>query len=80
MADSKTLIYWLDATGPEDFDEIVRLTLIDAGNKVLFNHVFSTLIGGTAILTGLNQKILIKSFRLKNIRVRYRQFSIKPIN
>ena len=42
MADSKTLIYWLDATGPEDFDEIVRLTLIDAGNKVLFNHVFST--------------------------------------
>lgn len=42
MADNKTLIYWLDATGPEEFDEIIRLTIIDTDNKVLFNSTFST--------------------------------------
>lgn len=41
MKDNKTLIYWLDATGPSDFDEIVRLTIIDTNNKVLFNHLFN---------------------------------------
>ncbi|MGN1283615.1 MAG: hypothetical protein ACI4UB_07370 [Limosilactobacillus sp.] len=42
MEDNKTLIYWLDATGSEDFDEIVRLTIIDTDNKVLFNSTFCT--------------------------------------
>ena len=42
MEDNKTLIYWLDTTGPEDFDEIVRLTIIDTNNKVLFNSTFCT--------------------------------------
>lgn len=42
MEDNKTLIYWLDATGPEEFDEIIRLTIIDTDNKVLFNSTFST--------------------------------------
>lgn len=36
------LIYWIDLTGPAVLDEIVRLTIIDTNNKVLFNHIFNT--------------------------------------
>lgn len=36
------LIYWIDLTGPAVLDEIVRLTIIDINNKVLFNHTFNT--------------------------------------
>ena len=36
----KELIYWVDLTGPESIDEIVRLTIINTNNNVLFNHLF----------------------------------------
>ena len=39
---NKKLVYWIDLTGPAVLDEIVRLTIIDTNNKVLFNHTFST--------------------------------------
>lgn len=39
---NKKLVYWIDLTGPAALDEIVRLTIIDTNNKVLFNHTFST--------------------------------------
>lgn len=42
MNDKQTLIYWLDATGGEEFDEIIRLTIIDTNNKDLFNSTFCT--------------------------------------
>ena len=40
MMKSKELIYWVDLTGPTSIDEIVRLTIIDTNNNVLFNHLF----------------------------------------
>lgn len=42
MNDKKELVYWLDLTGSADFDEIIRLTIIDTNNKVLFNRKFGT--------------------------------------
>lgn len=42
MKGNKTLIYWLDATGPEDCDEIIRLTIISSNNNVIFNRTFGT--------------------------------------
>ena len=39
---NKELIYWVDLTGPAVFDEIVRLTIMDINNNVLFNHTFNT--------------------------------------
>lgn len=42
MNDKQTLIYWADLTGPAPLDEIVRLTIMDTNDNVLFNHIFST--------------------------------------
>ena len=42
MSDKQTLIYWVDLTGPAVLDEIVRLTIIDTNDNVLFNQKFST--------------------------------------
>ena len=42
MNDKQTLIYWVDLTGPAPLDEIVRLTIMDTNDNVLFNHIFST--------------------------------------
>ena len=42
MKENKTLIYWVDLTGPAPLDEIVRLTIMDTNDNVLFNHIFST--------------------------------------
>ena len=39
---NKELIYWVDLTGPAVLDEIVRLTIMDTNDNVLFNHIFST--------------------------------------
>lgn len=39
---NKELIYWVDLTGPAVLDEIVRLTIVNINNNVLFNHRFST--------------------------------------
>ena len=39
---NKELIYWADLTGPAVLDEIVRLTIMDTNNNVLFNHTFNT--------------------------------------
>ena len=39
---NKELIYWVDLTGPAVLDEIVRLTIVDINNNVLFNHRFNT--------------------------------------
>ena len=42
MNDKQTLIYWVDLTGPAALDEIVRLTIMDTNDNVLFNHTFNT--------------------------------------
>lgn len=42
MSDKQTLIYWVDLTGPAPLDEIVRLTIVDINNNILFNHTFNT--------------------------------------
>ncbi|WP_283578988.1 hypothetical protein [Limosilactobacillus ingluviei] len=42
MSDKQTLIYWVDLTGPAPLDEIVRLTIMDTNDNVLFNHMFNT--------------------------------------
>ena len=42
MNDKQTLIYWVDLTGPAALDEIVRLTIMDTNDNVLFNHAFNT--------------------------------------
>ena len=42
MKDKQTLIYWVDLTGPAVLDEIVRLTIVDINNNILFNHIFNT--------------------------------------
>lgn len=42
MKENKTLIYWVDLTGPAALDEIVRLTIMDTNDNVLFNHTFNT--------------------------------------
>ena len=42
MKDKQTLIYWVDLTGPAVLDEIVRLTIVDINNNILFNHTFNT--------------------------------------
>ena len=42
MSDKQTLIYWVDLTGPAPLDEIVRLTIMDTNDNVLFNHTFNT--------------------------------------
>lgn len=39
---NKELVYWVDLTGPAVLDEIVRLTIMDTNDNVLFNHIFST--------------------------------------
>lgn len=39
---NKELIYWIDLTGPASLDEIIRLTIIDPNNQVLFNRKFDT--------------------------------------
>ena len=39
---NKELIYWIDLTGPTSLDEIIRLTIIDPNNQVLFNRKFDT--------------------------------------
>ena len=39
---NKELIYWVDLTGPAPLDEIVRLTIMDTNDNVLFNHTFNT--------------------------------------
>ena len=39
---NKELIYWIDLTGPAVLDEIVRLTIMDTNDNVLFNHMFNT--------------------------------------
>ena len=39
---NKELIYWIDLTGPAVLDEIVRLTIMDTNDNVLFNHTFNT--------------------------------------
>ena len=39
---NKELIYWVDLTGPAVLDEIVRLTIMDTNDNVLFNHTFNT--------------------------------------
>lgn len=46
MINKKDLVYWLDLTGPADCDEIIRLTIIDTNNNVLFNHEFGTELVG----------------------------------
>lgn len=46
MINKKELVYWLDLTGPADFDEIIRLTIIDTDNNVLFDHEFGTELVG----------------------------------
>lgn len=42
MSNKQTLIYWVDLTGPAALDEIVRLTIMDTNDNVLFNHTFNT--------------------------------------
>ena len=42
MKEKQALIYWLDTTGPWEYDEIVRLTIIDINNDIFFDHVFNT--------------------------------------
>ena len=42
MSNKQTLIYWVDLTGPAALDEIVRLTIMDTNDNVLFNHAFNT--------------------------------------
>ena len=42
MNDKQTLIYWVDLTGPAVLDEIVRLTIMDTNDNILFNHSFNT--------------------------------------
>lgn len=42
MSNKQTLIYWVDLTGPAVLDEIVRLTIMDTNDNVLFNHMFNT--------------------------------------
>lgn len=42
MSNKQTLIYWVDLTGPAVLDEIVRLTIMDTNDNVLFNHTFNT--------------------------------------
>ena len=37
---NKELVYWVDLTGPAVLDEIVRLTIMDTNDNVLFNHIF----------------------------------------
>ena len=39
---NKELIYWIDLTGPAVLDEIVRLTIVDVNDNILFNHTFNT--------------------------------------
>ena len=39
---NRELVYWVDLTGPAALDEIVRLTIMDTNDNVLFNHIFST--------------------------------------
>ena len=41
MNDKQTLIYWVDLTGPAVLDEIVRLTIMDTNDNILFNHSFN---------------------------------------
>ena len=40
MKDKQT--FWVDLTGPAVLDEIVRLTIVDINNNILFNHTFNT--------------------------------------
>ena len=42
MSNKQTLIYWVDLTGPAALDEIVRLTIMDTNDNVLFNQKFGT--------------------------------------
>src|SRR5699024_5821964 len=35
---NRELVYWVDLTGPAALDEIVRLTIMDTDDNVLFNH------------------------------------------
>lgn len=42
MRDKQTLIYWIDLTGPAVLDEIVRLTIMNTNDNILFNQKFST--------------------------------------
>lgn len=42
MNDKQTLIYWVDLTGPAVLDEIVRLTIMNTNDNILFNQKFST--------------------------------------
>ncbi|WP_283586877.1 hypothetical protein [Limosilactobacillus vaginalis] len=35
MKEKQALIYWLDTTGPWEYDEIVRLTIIDINNDMV---------------------------------------------
>ncbi|WP_283622063.1 hypothetical protein [Limosilactobacillus avium] len=39
---NRELVYWVDLTGPAALDEIVRLTIMDTNDNVLFNHTFNT--------------------------------------
>ena len=39
---NRELVYWVDLTGPAVLDEIVRLTIVDINNNILFNHTFNT--------------------------------------
>lgn len=39
---NRELVYWVDLTGPAVLDEIVRLTIVDINDNVLFNHTFNT--------------------------------------
>ena len=39
---NRELVYWVDLTGPAALDEIVRLTIMDTNDNVLFNQKFST--------------------------------------
>ena len=41
---NKELIYWIDLTGPAPFDEVVRMSIINTNNQVLFDHMFGTKI------------------------------------
>lgn len=56
MNDKKELVYWLDLTGSADFDEIIRLTIIDTNNNVLFDREFGTDLVGywESRLNGIN--------------------------
>ncbi|MBB1069371.1 hypothetical protein H5S40_04270 [Limosilactobacillus sp. RRLNB_1_1] len=56
MNDKKELVYWIDLTDQTDFDEIIRLTIIDTDNNVLFDHEFGTDLVGywESRLNGIN--------------------------